>query len=132
MATMITDDCINCGACEPECPNQAIREGTEVYVINPNLCTEGVGFYGAEMCQEVCPVACCIPNPEKREDELTLYERAVRLHGVDEVTAKEDLGAETSRFRNPDWTDPKDSCTEPGEDWKPHWISCADTCGCVQ
>ena len=56
MATMITDDCINCGACEPECPNQAIREGDAAYVINPNSCTECVGFYGAEMCQEVCPV----------------------------------------------------------------------------
>ena len=132
MATMITDDCINCGACEPECPNQAIREGTEAYVINPNLCTECVGFYGAEMCQEVCPVACCVPNPGVREDELTLYERAVRLHGKDEVAAKEDLDEETSRFRNPEWENDGTDEDVPGEDWKPHWISCADTCGCVQ
>ena len=121
MATMITADCINCGACEPECPNQAIREGDTTYVINPNLCTECVGFYGAEMCQEVCPVACCIPNPTIREDELTLYERALRLHGSDEVPAKEDLDAETSRFRNLDWDDDVDSSAEPGEDWNPHW-----------
>ena len=121
MATMITDDCINCGACEPECPNQAIRQGDAVYVINPNLCTECVGFYGAEMCQEVCPVACCIPNPGIREDELTLYERAVRLHGADEVTAKEDLDAESSRFRNPDWDDYTDDSAVPGEDWSPYW-----------
>ena len=121
MATMITDDCINCGACEPECPNQAIRQGDAVYVINPNLCTECVGFYGAEMCQEVCPVACCIPNPGIREDELTLYERAVRLHGVDEVVVKEDLDAESSRFRNPDWDDYADDSAVPGEDWSPYW-----------
>ena len=121
MATMITDDCINCGACEPECPNQAILQGDAVFVINPNLCTECVGFYGAEMCQEVCPVACCIPNPGIREDELTLYERAVRLHGADEVTAKEDLDAESSRFRNPDWDDYTDDSAVPGEDWSPYW-----------
>ena len=121
MATMITDDCINCGACEPECPNQAIRQGDAAYVINPNLCTECVGFYGAEMCQEVCPVACCIPNPAIREDELTLYERAVRLHGVDEVVVKEDLDAETSRFRNPDWDDHANDSAVPGEDWSPYW-----------
>jgi ferredoxin len=121
MTTMITDDCINCGACEPECPNQAIRQGDAVFVINPNLCTECVGFYGAEMCQEVCPVACCIPNPTIREDELTLYERAVRLHGADEVTAKEDLDAESSRFRNPDWDDHTDDSAVPGEDWSPYW-----------
>ena len=100
MATMITDDCINCGACEPECPNQAIREGDAAYVINPNSCTECVGFYGAEMCQEVCPVACCIPNPAIRELELTLYERAVRLHGKDEVPPLEKLDKETSRIRD--------------------------------
>ena len=121
MATMITDDCINCGACEPECPNQAIRQGDAVYVINPNLCTECVGFYGAEMCQEVCPVACCIPNPGIREDELTLYERAVRLHGVDEVVVKEDLDAESSRFRNPDWDDDVDPDATAAEDWSPYW-----------
>ena len=50
MATLITDDCINCGACEPECPNEAIREGDEVYVIDPELCSECVGFYSQEAC----------------------------------------------------------------------------------
>ena len=29
MAIIITDECINCGACEPECPNTAIYEGSE-------------------------------------------------------------------------------------------------------
>ena len=121
MATMITEDCITCGACEPECPNQAIREGDSIYVINPNLCTECVGFYGAEMCQEVCPVAVCLPDPNIREDELTLYERAVRLHSPEDVPPKEDLDAETSRFRNPDWDNVEDPDAKPGEDWAPYW-----------
>merc|ERR1712065_80371 len=62
MATHITDDCINCGACEPECPNQAISEGEEYYVIDPARCTECVGFYDHEACQAVCPVECCLPD----------------------------------------------------------------------
>jgi hypothetical protein len=73
------------------------------------------------MCQEVCPVACCIPNPTIREDELTLYERAVKLHGIEEVTAKEDLDAKSSRFRNPDWDDAADDSALPAEDWEPYW-----------
>jgi NAD-dependent dihydropyrimidine dehydrogenase PreA subunit len=121
MSTLITADCINCGACEPECPNQAIREGDSAYVINPNLCTECVGFYGAEMCQEVCPVACCLPDQKIREDEQTLYDRAVKLHGKDEVPAKEDLDAETSRFQNPGWDNDTDDHAEPAEDWSPYW-----------
>ena len=63
MATYITSDCINCGACEPECPNEAISEGDEIYVIDPELCTECVGFYDHEACQAVCPVECCLPEP---------------------------------------------------------------------
>ena len=61
MATYITSDCINCGACEPECPNDAISEGDDIYVIDPDLCTECVGFYDHEACQAVCPVECCLP-----------------------------------------------------------------------
>ena len=56
MATMITSDCINCGACEPECPNNAITQGEEIYVIDPVLCTECVGFHDYEACAAVCPV----------------------------------------------------------------------------
>ena len=56
MATLITDECINCGVCEPECPNAAISEGEDFYEIEPDLCTECVGFHGEEACQEVCPV----------------------------------------------------------------------------
>ena len=80
MSTMITAECINCGACEPECPNEAISEGEDIYVIDANLCTECVGFHGKEACQAVCPVECCVPNPESVESEEVLYARAVRMH----------------------------------------------------
>ena len=80
MATHITEDCINCGACEPECPNEAISEGDEIYVIDPELCTECVGFYDHEACQAVCPVECCLPDPNRREDEGELAQR----DGIDE------------------------------------------------
>ncbi|MBN2192502.1 MAG: YfhL family 4Fe-4S dicluster ferredoxin [Polyangiaceae bacterium] len=80
MATHITEDCINCGACEPECPNSAISEGDDIYVIDPDLCTECVGFYDQEACQAVCPVECCLPDPDNVETEAKLMERALRLH----------------------------------------------------
>lgn len=80
MATMITEECINCGACEPECPNEAITEGTEIYVIDPNLCTECVGFHNEEACAAVCPVDCCIPDPANLETEEVLIERAKTIH----------------------------------------------------
>ena len=64
MATYITEECINCGACEPECPNEAISEGEDIYLIDPKLCTECVGFHDHEACQAVCPVECCLPNPK--------------------------------------------------------------------
>lgn len=85
MATHITSECINCGACEPECPNQAIKEGAEIYVIDSSLCTECVGFHEREACQAVCPVECCVPDPDHSETEATLLERAVRLHPEDEA-----------------------------------------------
>jgi ferredoxin len=103
MATHITSDCINCGACEPECPNQAISEGDEIYVINPQLCTECVGFYDHEACQAVCPVECCLPNPEVREDEKALLERALKLHPDDqELKARAGKNDFPSRFRAKD------------------------------
>ncbi|MGS2744796.1 YfhL family 4Fe-4S dicluster ferredoxin [Halomonas sp. LS-001] len=73
MALMITDECINCDVCEPECPNDAISAGEEIYVIDPNLCTECVGHYNEPQCQQVCPVDCIPLDPERREthDELT-------------------------------------------------------------
>ena len=80
MATKITEECINCGACEPECPNEAISEGDDVYVIDPNLCTECVGFHEEEACAAVCPVDCCVPDPAHKETEATLIARAKKLH----------------------------------------------------
>ena len=72
MSTMITEECINCGVCEPECPNDAITEGEEVFVIDPKLCTECVGFHPKEQCAEVCPVDCCVPDPNNEEAEEAL------------------------------------------------------------
>jgi len=100
MATYITKDCIKCGACEPECPNQAITEGDETYVINPELCTECVGYYDHEACQAVCPVECCLPDPSRIEDEATLAGRARALHQNDAaLLARLDSGSFPSRFR---------------------------------
>src|SRR5574341_2265948 len=80
MATMITSDCINCGACEPECPNNAIHQGDPIYVIEPALCTECVGFHDYEACAAVCPVDCCVTDPNNIESENVLIARARELH----------------------------------------------------
>src|SRR5437667_11864533 len=80
MATMITNDCIKCGACEPECPNNAISQGDPVYVIDPLLCTECVGFHDYEACAAVCPVDCCVTDPNNIETEEALIARARTLH----------------------------------------------------
>lgn len=72
MSLMITDECINCDVCEPECPNSAISQGDEIYEIDPNLCTECVGHYDEPQCIEVCPVDCILVDPahEESKDEL--------------------------------------------------------------
>ena len=80
MATMITSDCINCGACEPECPNNAISQGETIFVIDPQLCTECVGFHDYEACAAVCPVDCCVTDPNNIESEEVLVGRARTLH----------------------------------------------------
>lgn len=114
MAIIITDECINCGACEPECPNNAIyeggiewamQEGTTVkkpytiesgdtiehdamqmpieddyYYIVPDKCTECVGFHEEPQCAAVCPVDCCVQDPDRVEEETTLSDRQQRLH----------------------------------------------------
>ncbi len=64
MAYKITDECISCGACEPECPNQAISEEETIYVIDPEKCRECVGSADSPKCVEICPVDCCIPDPD--------------------------------------------------------------------
>ncbi|MEI6880317.1 MAG: 4Fe-4S binding protein [Bacteroidota bacterium] len=113
MAIMITDECINCGACEPECPNNAIYEagaewawadgnnlsGTislngetievskrfapvsdDTYFIVTNKCTECVGFHEEPQCAAVCPVDCCVPDPDHEESKELLLEKKQRMH----------------------------------------------------
>jgi ferredoxin len=80
MATHITEECINCGACEPECPNEAISQGDDIYVIDPAKCTECVGHFDKEACQAVCPVECCVPDPAHTETEDQLLARAKQIH----------------------------------------------------
>ncbi|MCL1861099.1 MAG: YfhL family 4Fe-4S dicluster ferredoxin [Proteobacteria bacterium] len=72
MSLMITDECINCDVCEPECPNSAISQGDEVYVIDPAKCTECVGHFDDPQCIAVCPVDCILKDPdhEESQDEL--------------------------------------------------------------
>jgi ferredoxin len=109
MATTITSECINCGACEPECPNTAIYAGgvpwelngtpgaaiaQDIYYIVPSKCTECVGFHDHEACAAVCPVDCCIPDPANLETEGVLLARARELHP--ETTFPDDA---PSRFR---------------------------------
>jgi ferredoxin len=73
MALMITDECINCDVCEPECPNNAISQGVEIYVIDPVRCTECVGHFDAPQCVEVCPVDCIPVDPEHTETRAQLH-----------------------------------------------------------
>ena len=78
MALKITDQCINCDVCEPECPNGAISMGPDIYVIDPRKCTECVGHFEKPQCQEVCPVDCIPLDPERaetREELMLKYER---------------------------------------------------------
>src|SRR5438034_8407982 len=110
MATMITSECINCGACEPECPNTAIYQGgvewtapdgsmhpplsNDIFYIVPEKCTEFVGFHDHEACAAVCPVDCCVPDPNIPETHEVLLERARVLHP--ELTIADDA---PSRFK---------------------------------
>jgi len=114
MAIKITDECINCGACEPECPNNAIYEGgvewkiadgttikgkyvlengeeveaeqriapisNDIYYIVPDKCTECKGFHEEPQCAAVCPVDCCVPDPDRLETESILLARKEKLH----------------------------------------------------
>jgi len=80
MAYKITEDCISCGACEPECPNQAISEGETTYVINPDKCTECVGAHKSSRCAEVCPVSACVPDPAHKESREALLAKWKKMH----------------------------------------------------
>jgi ferredoxin len=108
MATMITSECINCGACEPECPNNAISQGDPVYVIDPILCTECVGFHDYEACAAVCPVDCCVTDPNNVESEEVLIARARALH--QDVNFEENF---QSRFRKGDTQEKPAAAVQP-------------------
>lgn len=78
MALIITDECINCDVCEPECPNDAISQGDIIYYIDPDKCTECVGHYETPQCVEVCPVDCIpldLAHVESREQLQVKYEK---------------------------------------------------------
>ena len=79
MALMITDECINCDVCEPECPNNAISQGAEIYQIDAGKCTECVGHYDVPQCQEVCPVDCIPLDPERVETREQLQKKYLFL-----------------------------------------------------
>lgn len=83
MALKITEDCINCDICEPECPNDAISYDVKqkIYVIAPSLCTECVGFYDEPTCDKVCPIDCIIKDPECLESESELLEKYQKIWG---------------------------------------------------
>ena len=80
MAYKITDECISCGACEPECPNEAISEGEIIYVIDPSKCTECVGSHESSQCADVCPVDSCIADSDHEESREQLLEKWQGLH----------------------------------------------------
>lgn len=84
MALHITDDCISCKACVSECPNDAIGVRVDIYVIHPERCTECVGFHQEPACQAVCPVECCLPDPDHEESEEGLVQKVLALHPDDE------------------------------------------------
>ena len=79
MALVINDACINCDLCEPECPNGAISQGEEIYLIAPNLCTECVGHYDHPKCVEVCPVNCIELNLDHIETPDQLLRKYLAL-----------------------------------------------------
>ena len=79
MAFIITDECINCGACGPECPNMAITAGDEIFEIEPDKCTECVGHFEESQCAAVCPVDCCVPDPAHKESKEELMAKFERL-----------------------------------------------------
>jgi len=81
MALMITDDCINCTVCEPECPNQAIFEGEDIFEIDAERCTECVGHFDAPQCQMICPIDCIPVDPKHQESADALRLKYEQLTG---------------------------------------------------
>ncbi|MBL4831572.1 MAG: YfhL family 4Fe-4S dicluster ferredoxin [Aliivibrio sp.] len=83
MALLINSKCINCDMCDPECPNEAITMGDDIYEINPDKCTECVGHYDVPTCQSVCPINnCIITDPDNVESEEQLLDKFVRLQNL--------------------------------------------------
>jgi MinD superfamily P-loop ATPase len=97
LANMITEQCFNCGACERVCPGEGISAGEETFVIDPARCTECVGFYHTQQCARVCPIECCVIDPNNVETEAVLFERARKQHPLSADTLE--LGPETSHFQ---------------------------------
>jgi ferredoxin len=84
MALIITDECINCDVCEPECPNDAIFQGELIYEIRPDKCTECVGHFDEPQCRQVCPVDCIPVNPdyiETHDQLLRKYQKLTEMTG---------------------------------------------------
>jgi len=84
MAYKITDECISCGACESECPNNAISEGETIYIIDPARCTECVGSFDTPQCVEICPVEAPVADSEHEESRECLLEKWQALHPGEE------------------------------------------------
>ena len=80
MSYRINEDCISCGACEAECPNEAISEGETIYIIDSAKCSECVGSHEVSQCAEICPVDACEPDPDKPEDREALLAKWKSLH----------------------------------------------------
>jgi len=80
MAFQITEECIFCATCVDECPNEAISEGDSACVIDPNLCTECVGFFDEPQCVAICPADAIVPDPKHRETKEELLEKKKRIH----------------------------------------------------
>jgi len=89
MALWITDECINCDVCEPECPNEAITMGAEIYEIDPHKCTECVGHFDEPQCVQVCPVSCIPVNPSYVETKVQLLAKYQLLQGGAAATPAE-------------------------------------------
>jgi ferredoxin len=79
MALLINEDCINCAVCEPECPNNAITAGDDIFVIDPDKCTECVGHFDESQCIDVCPVDCIVVDPQHTESKEQLQAKYQRL-----------------------------------------------------
>ncbi len=81
--TIVSDNCTGCSACEPECPNAAILDTDDgLFRIDPDLCTECIGFFEEAQCAAVCPIEkTCIPDPDCVEEKSALMAKKVQLHG---------------------------------------------------